>query len=78
MIPSSPLEGFNKKDRPRRNESSSDAVLLNDGHHRFTYPDDKSDEAIAVELKSTRFGENKRARLGDRGECARCRNGDLL
>jgi hypothetical protein len=53
-------------------------VLLNDDHHRFTYPDDKSEEAIAVELKSTRFGENKPARLGDRGECARCRNGDLL
>jgi len=48
----SPLEGFNKKDRPRRDESSSDALLLIDGHHRFTYPDDKSKEAITAELKS--------------------------
>ena len=30
------------------------------------------------EVGSRASGENKRARLGDWGECARCRNGDLL
>ena len=28
------------------------AVFLTEGHHRFTYPDDKSKEAITAELKS--------------------------
>jgi hypothetical protein len=57
------------------------AVFLIDGHHCFTYLDDRSEEAIAVELESRESALRviiSGRILGDRGECARCRNGDML
>jgi len=35
----------------------------------------QAQEQIIDEGKANRRGQNKRAHLGDRGECARCRNG---
>ena len=48
-------------------------------HFRTTEPEiwEDADGSIAVRGNVRRVEKKKRARLGDRGECARCRNGDL-